>query len=83
MNNFYNYINDQQCWIFNNKVVRRSNFEKENDREIRDVPSPSPIPESTIGKVPHSENRTKNEDNLEFKPNSKYHNTKEILKIQL
>lgn len=51
--------------------MRRSNFEKENDREIRDVPS-SPVPESTIGKVSHSEIRTKNEDNLESKGNCKY-----------
>lgn len=69
MNHFYKYINYQL--IFNNKVVKRSNFEKENDREIRDVPSPSPVPESIVGKVSHSEIRTKNEENVDFKPNSK------------
>ncbi|XP_025405724.1 uncharacterized protein KIAA1109 isoform X4 [Sipha flava] len=52
------------------KVVKRSNFEKENDREIRDVPSPSPVPESTAGKVSHSEIRTKMDDNPESKANA-------------
>lgn len=52
--------------------MKRSNFEKENDREIRDVPTPSPLPESTVGKASHSEIRSKNEDNLESKANSKY-----------
>lgn len=55
------------------KVVKRSNFEKENDREIRDVPSPSPVPElTTVGKVSHSEIRPKNDENSESKVNSKY-----------
>ncbi|XP_060850802.1 bridge-like lipid transfer protein family member 1 isoform X1 [Rhopalosiphum padi] len=52
------------------KVVKRSNFEKENDREIRDLPSPSPVPESTVGKVSHSEIRPKNEDNIDSKANT-------------
>lgn len=43
------------------------------------MPSPSPIPESTIGKVTHSEIRHKNEDNLESKVNSKYYEYKLIL----
>jgi len=43
------------------------------------VPSPSPIPESTIGKVLHSEIRLKNEDNLESKVNSKYYDQEPIL----
>lgn len=53
--------------------MKRSNFEKENDREIRDVPSPSPVPESAVGKVSHSEMRPKNDDNIESKANSKYY----------
>lgn len=52
-------------------MVKRSNFEKENDREIRDVPSPSPLPESAVGKVSHSEIGPKSEDYLESKANSK------------
>lgn len=60
--------------FYNYQVVKRSNFEKENDREIRDVPSPSPVPDSTVGKISHSEICPKNnDDNVESKANSKYY----------
>lgn len=38
------------------------------------MPSPSPVPESLVGKVLHSEIRSKNEDNAESKATSKFHN---------
>ncbi|XP_050533025.1 transmembrane protein KIAA1109 homolog isoform X6 [Daktulosphaira vitifoliae] len=49
------------------KLIKRSNFEKENDREIRDVPTPSPIPDSSGCKISQSDFRPKTEENIDPK----------------